>query len=135
MPQFDTFWAQAGSKPRSRTPPAAGLPGSQPAVRAAAHKKSRFASMSATTLAESGGLAGALDGEHTSPPNNDFGKVDKAAQDALQRQPKESKAEGRRRAKAGARAGAGLGKREALWPMPSAAADIFGTASADPYTF
>ena len=126
---------QVGSKPRSRTPPAASLPGSQPAVRTAAHKKSRFASMSATTLAESGGLASALDGEHTSPPNDDFGKIGKPAPAGPQRQPKESKAEGRRRAKASARAGAGPGKREALWPMPSAAADIFGTASADPYTF
>ena len=133
---------QTGSKPRSRNPPAANLAVSQAAPRGAAHKKSRFASMSATTLAESGGgggfstgLTGALDGEHTSPPNNDFGKVGKAGQGAPHRQPKEAKAAGRRRAKASARAGAGLVKREAMWPMPSAAADIFGTASADPYTF
>ena len=133
---------QAGSKPHSRTSSAVSLPVSQRAPRTAAHKKSRFASMSATTLAESGGgggfsagLTGALDGEHTSPPSDEFDKAGRAGPGAPHRQPKQSKAEGRRRAKASARAGAGLGKREALWPLPSAAADIFGTASADPYTF
>ncbi|KAK9845740.1 hypothetical protein WJX81_001065 [Elliptochloris bilobata] len=126
----------AGRKMHSRAPPAA----SQPTPRVAAQKKSRFASMSATTLAESGGgcgygvgLTAGMDDDHTSPPKDDSGGGGGAVPSAPHRQPKEPKAEGRRRNKAAARAGAAAG--QAPWSMPSAAADIFGTASVDPYTF
>lgn len=119
---------QASRTPKVRTATAA----SQLALKRGGQKTTRFASMSATTLAESGGVfgtGGGIDDEESSPPKDGAGGGMRMEASTLHRPPKELKADGRRRAKAGARQGA------ALAPAPSAAADIFGTASVDPYSF
>lgn len=119
---------QASRTPKVRTATAA----SQLVLKRGGQKKTRFASMSATTLAESGGVfgtGGGIDGEESSPPKDGAGGRGRMEASTLHRPLKELKADGRRRGKASARQGA------ALAPAPSAAANIFGTASADPYSF
>ncbi len=105
-------------KPHARAAAAARAP----AHSNARHKKtvSRIASMSATTLAERGGL----DGEETSPPKAATGAVLRVKAPKPRRQ---GKAEGRRRAKTGARQGAAT--QGSPCSGPSAAMAVFGNAA------